>query len=389
MKEAVIVAAARTPIGKCRGVLAGVPAHELGGLALREAVRRSGIDPAGIEDVIFANLMNHEINNMGRMVGLTAGLPYSVPGVTLDRQCGASLNAIAYASILIQAGYGDVYAAGGVESDSRRTYTMDKPTTPYQIMPPKWSDIRVAPEQYGSDNMGQTAENIAELYKITRRDCDEFSAISHQKAAKAWDAGYFDSQIIAVDVPLGKGKFNQVSKDEALRPETTADGLANLSAVFKKDGVVTAGNSSPMSDGAGAVIVMEKQKAKDLGLPILATFKRYTAAGVEPRLMGLGPVAATNKLLKEVGMSLQDIDLIEMNEAFAAQSLACIRDLNINLDKLNVNGGAIALGHPLAGSGAILVTKMLYELERRNLATGLITFCVGGGQGVSMLLERE
>lgn len=389
MREAVIVSAVRTPVGRCRGVLAPVPAHELGAIALREAVRRAGIDPAEIEEVLFSNLMNNEINNMGRMVGLAAGLPVSVPGLTLDRQCGASLNAVAYAAILIEAGYGDVIAAGGVESDSRRTYVMEKPESAYQVMPPQWADIKVCPVEYGTDSMGMTAENLAEKYGITRQECDEFATLSHQKASLASEAGVFDSQIMTVEVPAGKGKSIVVSRDECVRPETTVETLSKLRPVFKKDGVVTAGNSSPMSDGAGAVILMEKSKAKALGLPILARFKRYASAGVEPRYMGIGPVYATRKLLGQVGMSLSDIDLIEMNEAFAAQSIACIRELNMDMAKLNVNGGAIALGHPLAGTGAILVAKMVSELARRDKSTGLITFCCGGGQGVSMLLERE
>ncbi|MGB9858991.1 MAG: thiolase family protein [Moorellaceae bacterium] len=388
MREAVIVSAVRTPVGRCRGVLAPVPAHELGALVVREAVRRAGINPEEIDEVIFANLMNNEINNMARMVLLSAGLPMSVPGITLDRQCAASLNAIAYAAILIQAGYADIIVAGGVESDSRRCYVMEKPVQAYQVAPPQWAVIHTAPGELNV-TMGMSAENVAEKFGITRRECDEFALLSHRKATKAWEAGYFDEQIVPVEVTQEKGKKVVVTRDECVRPDTSMEALSALPPVFKKDGIVTAGNSSPMSDGAGAVVVMEKEKAKALGLEIMAKVKGYAAAGVDPRIMGIGPIAATQKLFRLTGMTMKDIDLIELNEAFASQAIACIRELNIDMEKLNVNGGAIALGHPLAGTGAILTAKMVYELKRRGLQTGLISFCVGGGQGVSVILERE
>jgi acetyl-CoA acyltransferase len=389
MREAVIVAAVRTPVGKCRGALASIPAHVLGGLVVKEAVKRAKIDPAKVDEVIFGNLMNHEANNMARVVALQAGLPNSVPGITLDRQCPASLNAFAYAAILIQGGYGDIIVAGGVESDSRRTYIMEKPSTAYQVMPPRWAEVITTPPEMGNPSMGITAENLAEKYSISRQECDEFAVASHQKAAKAWDGGRFEGQYIPVEVNLGKGKKVMFAKDEPLRADTTVESLSTLRPVFKKDGVVTAGNSSPMTDGAGAVVVMEKELAKSLGLEILATFKGYASAGVDPDIMGIGPVAATKKLFAQTGKTMADIDLIELNEAFAPQSIACVRELGIDPAKLNVNGGAIALGHPLAGTGAILLTKMVYELKRQNLHTGVISFCAGGGQGVSVLIERE
>lgn len=388
MREAVIVSAVRTPVGRCRGALAPVPAHELGALTVREAVKRSNIDPAEVDEVVYSNLMNHEINNMGRMVGLAAGLPIEVPGITVDRQCGASLNAFAYAAILIRAGYADVIVAGGVESDSRRTYTMDKPEAPYQVAPPKWSDVHTAPDEIGNDSMVQTAQNIADRFGITRSECDEFAVRSHALASRAWDEGRFASQVVPVEVKTRKSSVT-VDKDETVRPGTTMEILAKLPSVTGPDGIVTAGNSSPMSDGSGALVVMEKELAKKRGLEILGTFKAYAAAGVDPTIMGTGPIAATRKLMKQTGMTMKDFDLIEMNEAFAAQSIKCIRDLEIDMDKLNVNGGAIALGHPLAGTGSILLTKMVYELKRQNLSTGLITFCCGGGQGVSVVIERE
>ncbi|WP_439295114.1 thiolase family protein [Lonepinella sp. BR2882] len=386
MREAVIVSAVRTPVGRCRGALAPVKAWELGALTVKEAVKRSGVDPNEIDEIIFGNLLNTDCVNMARVVGLAAGLPITVPGITLNRQCASGINAIAYAAALIQAGYGDVMVAGGVESDSTRCYIMDKPTDGYQVRPPSWTIPISAPKEVDVP-MGITAENLAKKYGLTRQECDEFAVKSHRKAAIAWDNGYFNEQIIPVTVKTRKSEI-LFTKDESLRADCNVESLAKLPPAFIKDGIVTAGNSSPMSDGSGAVVVMERKKAKALGLKIWAKVSSFAAVGVDPSIMGIGPVYATQKLLKNVGMSLNDIDLIEMNEAFAAQSIACIKELNMDTSKLNVNGGALALGHPLAGTGGILATKLVYELERQNLGTGLITFCAGGGQGFSALLER-
>ncbi|WP_439236533.1 thiolase family protein [Lonepinella koalarum] len=386
MREAVIVSAVRTPVGRCRGALAPVKAWELGALTVKEAVKRSGIDPNEIDEIIFGNLLNTDCVNMARVVGLAAGLPITVPGITLNRQCASGINAIAYAAALIQAGYGDVMVAGGVESDSTRCYIMDKPTDGYQVRPPSWTIPMSAPKEVDVP-MGITAENLAKKYGLTRQECDEFAVESHRKAAIAWDNGYFNEQIVPVTVKTRKSDMI-FSKDEPLRIDYNLASLAKLPPAFIKDGIVTAGNSSPMSDGSGAVVVMERKKAETLGLKIWAKVSSFAAVGVDPSIMGIGPVYATQKLLKNLGMSLNDIDLIEMNEAFAAQSIACIKELNMDINKLNVNGGALALGHPLAGTGGILATKLVYELERQNLGTGLITFCAGGGQGFSALLER-
>ncbi|TYG34911.1 thiolase family protein [Lonepinella koalarum] len=386
MREAVIVSAVRTPVGRCRGALAPVKAWELGALTVKEAVKRSGIDPNEIDEIIFGNLLNTDCVNMARVVGLAAGLPITVPGITLNRQCASGINAIAYAAALIQAGYGDVMVAGGVESDSTRCYIMDKPTDGYQVRPPSWTIPMSAPKEVDVP-MGITAENLAKKYGLTRQECDEFAVESHRKAAIAWDNGYFNEQIVPVTVKTRKSDMI-FSKDEPLRIDCNLASLAKLPPAFIKDGIVTAGNSSPMSDGSGAVVVMERKKAETLGLKIWAKVSSFAAVGVDPSIMGIGPVYATQKLLKNLGMSLNDIDLIEMNEAFAAQSIACIKELNMDINKLNVNGGALALGHPLAGTGGILATKLVYELERQNLGTGLITFCAGGGQGFSALLER-
>jgi acetyl-CoA C-acetyltransferase len=382
------VGAARTPVGKARGALASVPAHKLGAAALREALNRAGVDGANVDEVIFGNLFANEYCNLARVVTLEAGLPYSIPAFTVDRQCASSLSALVLASALVVSGQAEIVVAGGVESDSRRSYVMEKPTAAYQMTPPQWCNLRTAPIDEDAISMVETAENVAEKYGVSREDCDRFAVESHRRAAAAWDAGRFDSQVIPVEVQAGKGATTLFSRDESIRPDTNMEGLAKLRPVLKTGKVVTAGNSSPMNDGAGALVVMEKEKAKELGLKIWGKFVAGAAAGLDPKYMGYGPVEATRKLLNRTGMNLNDIDLIEMNEAFASQSVACLHALDIDVSKLNVNGGAIALGHPLAGTGAILVTKLLYELERRNAGNGLVTFCTAGGQGVSVLLER-
>lgn len=388
MKEAVIVSAVRTPVGKCRGMLASVPACNLGALVVKEAVRRSRVDPEQIDDVIFANLMNHEINNMGRMVALEAGLPVTVPGITLDRQCAASLNALAYGAIQIMAGFADIVVTGGVESDSRRTWTLEKTETAYSVQPPHFAEIHTSPDSLGNPVMGITAENIAARYGLRRQQLDEFALRSHALASAAWREGRFDEQIVPVPVVDKKGRITQAERDEIVRADCSVEGLAALRPSFTPDGVVTAGNSSPMSDGAGALVLMEKEMARRRGLEILAVFRGYAAAGVDPNYMGLGPIPATEKLLRQCGPGVSDIDLWELNEAFAAQSLACIQEIGMDPERVNPNGGAIALGHPLAGTGAILCTKAVYDMRRRNLNNAVITFCVGGGQGVAVLLTR-
>nr|WP_321981363.1 thiolase family protein [uncultured Cohaesibacter sp.] len=390
MKEAVIVSAVRTPVGRCRGKLASVPAHILGAAAVKEAVKRSGIDPDLVEDCIFGNLMNNEILNMGRMVALEADLPISVPGITLDRQCAASLNALAYGAMQIMAGFADVIVAGGVESDSRRTYTMQKLEQPYSVAPPVIDARWTAPDRVGNVPMGITAENIAKRYDFTRTELDEFAVRSHQLAAAAVEAGRFDEQLVLIPVPQRKADPIIVDKDECVRGDCNLESLGKLRPAFIKDGMVTAGNSSPMSDGAGAMVIMERSMAEAQGLEILSVFRGYAATGVDPNYMGLGPIAATEKLMKQTGLKVDDIDLWELNEAFAAQSLACIKEIGMPLDLVNPNGGALALGHPLAGTGAILTAKTVHEMKRNPaINNAVISFCVGGGQGVSVLLTRD
>lgn len=389
MEEAVIVAAARTPVGRCRGQLAPVPAHILGAAAVKEVVLRAGIDPETIDDVIFANLMNNEINNMGRMVALEAGLPISVPGITLDRQCASSLNALAYGAMQIMSGFATTLVVGGVESDSRRNWVMGKTEVPYSVAPPQWVEIHTAPDRIGNVPMGITAENIAQRYGFKREALDAFAVRSHHLASKAVAAGRFDEQIVPISYKGPKGKHVVVDKDEAVRPDCSLATLSALNPCFIADGIVTPGNSSPMSDGAGALVLMARSLAEEKGLPILGVFKGYAATGVDPNYMGLGPISATEKLLNQTGLSVDDIELWELNEAFASQALACIKDIGMNPDRVNPNGGALALGHPLAGTGAILATKAVYDMRDRKVNNAVITFCVGGGQGVAVLLTRE
>jgi acetyl-CoA C-acetyltransferase len=389
MRDAVIISSVRTPVGRCRGALAPVPAHVLGAAAVREAVRRANIDPERIDDVVFANLMNNEINNMGRMVALEAGLPVSVGGITLDRQCAASLNALAYGAMQIMAGFADVIVAGGVESDSRRTYSLEKCETAYSVMPPRFVDIHTSPDRIGNPAMGITAENIAARWGIGRQEMDEFAVRSHRLAAEAWAAGRFDDEIVPIEVRGPKGAAVVVGRDESVRADCSLEQLAALRPAFKPDGLVTAGNSSPMSDGGGAMVIVDRDTARALGAEPLAVFRGYAVAGVDPNVMGIGPVAAVGKLLAQSGLAVADIDLWELNEAFAAQSIACIRDIGMDIDKVNPNGGAIAIGHPLAGSGAVLVARTVREMRRRDLRRAVVTFCVGGGQGVAVLLERD
>lgn len=389
MRKAAIVSAVRTPVGKLRGTLAPVPAQQLAALAIKEAVARSKVDPAEIDDVIIGNLFANDVANMGRMAATTAGLPIEVPGYTIDRQCSSSLNALINAAVLIESGHADVVVSGGVESDSRRPWVVMKPEGGYEPRFPKTYDLKfdLVPPELGDVPMIITAENLAKRYGISRQACDEFALASQQKGAAAWDAGKFNEQIVPVTVKQRKSETT-LDRDETLRAETTLEGLAKLKPVSLEDGVVTAGNASPMCDGAGANVVMDLELAKARGLEVLATVKDFAVAGVDPNIMGIGPVHSTRKLLKRQGLRLDDIDLIEMNEAFAAQSLACIKELEMDTSKLNVNGGAIALGHPLAGTGAILTAKMVYEMKARSAHLGLITFCCGGGMGVSVLLER-
>ena len=386
-REAVIVSAVRTPVGRCRGALAAVGAPELGALVIAEAVRRAGLQGEEVEEVIFGNLGNNDSANLARVVTLQAGLPFTVPAITIDRQCSSGLNAIAIGALMIEAGEADIVVAGGTESDSNRPHLMEKARVAYQVAPPQWLVRRTAPGALNV-SMGTTAENLGRKYHITREECDAFALESHRKAAAAQAAGRFDEQMIPVTVPGKRGKTTVVDRDECVRPESTMETLGSLPTAFEPDGVCTAGNSSPMSDGAGAVVLMDRETAEKKGLEPLAVFRGFAVTGCDPSSMGIGPVEAIRKVLRKTGLTLEEMDLIELNEAFATQSIACIRELGLDMDKVNVNGGALALGHPLAGTGAILTAKLLYELKRRRARYGLVAFCMAGGQGGAAVFER-
>lgn len=387
-KEAVIVSAVRTAIGRQGGALATVPAHVFGAEVIKEAIRRANVQPEMIEDVIMGNVISGG-GNIARLTALQTGLSLQLPGLTIDRQCGSGINAVTLAAQAIRAGDGDVYIAGGIESMSRAPYLMDKPEKPYSPVPPGFRKSRLSPEEIGNPPMGITAENLAEKYSISREEQDEFALASQQRMAAAMSEGRFDGQIVPITIPVRKGDPIVFKKDEHPRPQTTIEALSKLPPAFLQGGTVTAGSSSGLNDAAAALVIMSREKAQELGVKPMAVIREQAIAGVDPNIMGIGPVPAVRKVLERSGLKLNDMDLIEINEAFAAQVIACDRELNMDMEKVNVNGGAIAHGHPLGATGAILMTKAVYELERRGGRYALITACIGGGQGIAAIIERE
>jgi acetyl-CoA acyltransferase len=390
-RDPVIVAAARTPVGRAkRGSLATVRPDDLAARVIREVLRRApGLDPADVDDVILGCAFpeGEQGMNMARLVALSAGLPVSVPGETINRFCSSGLQSIAHAAFAVQAGQAQVVIAGGTES-----MTM-VPMTGFKFSPMP-SMAAEAPEYFTS--MGLTAENVAEKYGISRPEQDQFALTSHQRAMAAVDSGRFDPELLPVEVEIigapqnGKPQVSHFNfqRDEGPRRDTSLEALARLRPAFKEGGTVTAGNSSQMSDGAAAVIVMSRAKAEALGLKPLVRFLAFAVGGVPPELMGIGPIVAVPKALRYAGLSLGEMGLVELNEAFAAQSLAVIRELGLDMDKTNVNGGAIALGHPLGCTGAKLTTQMIYEMKRRDVQFGLVTMCIGGGMGAAGVFEN-
>ena len=398
MREAVIVEACRTPIGRYSGLLKDVRPDDLGALVIKEVVRRSEIDPSEIEDVIFgcANQSGEDNRNVARMALLLAGLPIEVGGQTVNRLCGSGLQAINSAAQAIQVGAGDVFIAGGVESMTRAPFVMAKPTSEYPrgdltaydtTLGWRFVNPRMV-EMYDAHSMGETAENVAEGHGISRQDQDAFALESQRRAAAAIRQGRFKDEIVPVSVPRRRGEPVLVDTDEHPRPETTLEKLSELKPAFRKEGTVTAGNSSGVNDGAAATLVMEREKAEVLGYNPMARIVASAVAGVAPSCMGIGPVPATRKVLAWAGMDVGDLDLVELNEAFAAQSIACIRDLGLDEEIVNVDGGAIALGHPLGCSGARIMTTLLHEMRRRDVEIGLATMCIGVGQGIATVVER-
>lgn len=382
MNEAVIVSAVRTPIARRGASLKDLPPHYYGTKVLEEAVSRAGINGNEIDDIIYGNCLAGG-GNIARYCGLQSKLSIDIPGMTIDRQCGSGINAVALAAQGIMAGTGSIYVAGGAESMSLTPQLIGAVNG--QV---KFVERPLSPKEIGNPPMGITAENLAEKYQISRQEQDEYALMSQKRMANAQKNGYFDEQIVPILVPQRKGEPIRFERDEHPRPDTTLEALAKLPPAFKKDGTVTAGNTSGVNDAASALVIMSREEAKKRGLESLGTVKNYSVAGCDPNIMGIGPVPAVQKLLEKEGLTLEDIDLIELNEAFAAQVLACDRELKLDMEKVNVNGGAIAHGHPIAATGAILVTKLVYEMKRRNVKRGIVTACIGGGQGIALLVER-
>jgi len=398
VREAWIVAALRTPFGRYGGALAAVRPDDLAAAVIRGLVQRTGIDGALVEDVILgcANQAGEDNRNVARMAALLAGLPAEVAGLTVNRLCGSGLQAVSSAAHAIGMGEGDVFIAGGVESMSRAPYVMLKAEAAFERGTHDLVDTTlgwrfvnpVLAAMHRPYSMGETGENVAERLGVSRQEQDEFALRSQRNTARAIEAGWYDEQLVSISIPQRRGDPIVVGSDEHPRPEATAEGLARLKPAFREGGTVTAGNSSGINDGASAVLVVESDRARALGLQPMARVVATAVAGVDPALMGLGPIPATRKVLERADLNVADLDLIELNEAFASQSIACIRELGFDPQKVNIDGGAIALGHPLGASGGRLVTTLVHSLRRTGGRYGLATMCIGVGQGIAMVVER-
>jgi 3-oxoadipyl-CoA thiolase len=399
MDTAVIVDAVRTPIGRYGGALKDVRPDDLAALAIKALLTRTGIEPSYIEDVILgcANQAGEDNRNVARMALLLAGLPVCCGGLTVNRLCGSGLDAVNRCAHAVQVGAGDIFIGGGVESMTRAPFAMAKPEASFPRGEMKLWDTTLGwrfnnpqlDSLYYPFSMGETAENVAERYSISRQDQDLFALESQRRAGRARESGLFAHEIVPVEVPgPRRGETMLVEHDEHPRPDTTLERLAALKPAFRQGGTVTAGNSSGINDGAAALLVIGERRARELGLLPLARIVATAVAGVDPACMGVGPIPATRKALERAGLGVGDLDIVELNEAFAAQSLACIRELGLDPERVNPNGGAIALGHPLGCSGARLMTSMVHEMARQGYRYGLATMCIGVGQGIATIVER-
>ncbi|CAK7061127.1 MULTISPECIES: acetyl-CoA C-acetyltransferase [Fusobacterium] len=391
-KKIVLAGACRTAIGSMGGALSGVSAPDLGAIVIKEALNRAGVPAEKVDHVYMGCVIQAGLGqNVARQSSLKAGIPVETPAVTINVVCGSGLNAVNMAAAMIQAGEADIVVAGGTENMSAAPYLLNKGRFGYRLGNAEIIDSMVNDALWDAFNhyhMGITAENICDQWGLTREQLDEFAAASQQKAVKAQEEGKFDDEIVPVVIKGKKGDI-VVSKDEGPRAGTTAEGIARLKPAFKKDGMVTAANASSINDGAAAIVVMSEEKAKELGVTPMATWVAGALGGVDPKIMGIGPVASTKKVLAKTGMTINDFDLIEANEAFAAQSLAVGHDLGFDTTKLNVNGGAIALGHPVGASGCRILVTLLHEMAKRDAKTGLATLCIGGGMGCSTIVKRD
>ena len=391
MREVVIVSAVRTAIGNFNGTLAGVSAAELGGIVIKEAVKRAGLKLEQVEEVIMGSVLQAGLGqNIARQAAVKAGIPYEVPSYAINKVCGSGLKVVGLAANAIMCGDADIIVAGGTENMSQAPYLLDKARWGYRMGDGKIVDSMIKDglwDAYNNYHMGITAENVAEKYGISRETQDAMSLASQQKTAAAQASGAFDDEIVPVVIPGKKGDI-VFAKDEFPKNSVTAEALAGLKPAFKKDGTVTAGNASGINDGAAAVVLMSADKAKELGIKPIAKFVSFASGGVDPAIMGVGPVPACTKALSKAGMTIDKIDLIEGNEAFAAQFTAVGNELKIPLDKLNVNGGAISLGHPIGASGCRILVTLLHAMQKRDAKVGLATLCIGGGQGVACIVEK-
>jgi len=391
MNDAFIVSAARLPIGRFGGALREVSDWDLGTIAIAEALKRGGLRGDEIDEVIMAHgFRTGDLPaNSSRAVALRAGIPIEIPQFTINKACGGSLRAVSLAAQMIKSGECDVIVAGGMESMSRAAYILPKVRWGSRLGHARLIDQLILLDPISGYSLGETGENVAELYKISREDQDRFAFSSQQKAKHAIKSNKFKEEIVGVQVSQTSGSPVIFDTDEHPRFGTTLEELSKLKPAFKQNGTITAGNASGLNDGASAVVVMSREKVKALGIRPLVSIRSYASVGVKPEIMGIGPIPATKKVLEKSGLALKDIDLIELNEAFAAQSLAVIRELSFDLEKVNVNGGAIALGHPISATGGILLTKIIYEMKRRKSQFGLVTMCIAGGQGIAMIVENE
>lgn len=391
MKNVIIASAVRTPIGKYGGTLKDVPAAELGAIVIKEALTRAGVKPEQVDEVIMGHVLQAgKGQNTARQAMVKAGLPVEVPAFTLNKVCGSGLRAVSLAAQIIKSGDADVVVVGGMENMSSTPYTMDGARWGQRMGDGKLTDTMIKDglwDAFNNYHMGITAENIAEQWNLTREEQDAFALRSQNLAEKAIKEGKFKDEIVPVVIKTRKGEV-VFDTDEFPKFGTTAESLAKLKPAFKKDGTVTAGSASGINDGAAALVIMSEEKAQELGIEPMAKIRSYGSKGVDPTIMGYGPVGATRVALEKSGLTIEDIDLIEANEAFAAQSLAVGKDLNFDMDKVNVNGGAIALGHPIGCSGARILITLLYEMQKRDAKKGLATLCIGGGMGTSVIVER-
>ena len=392
MRNVVIASAVRTPVGSFGGALKPLSGIELGVVAAKEAIKRAGIDPATIDEVILGNVLQTGLGqNPARQVAINAGIPKEVPAMTINKVCGSGLRAVSLAAQLIKAGDAEIVLAGGTESMTNSPYVLPNMRYGARMGDTTAIDVMIKDgltDAFNNYHMGITAENINDQWGQTREQQDQFAVASQNKAEAAQKAGKFDDEIVAVEIKDRKGNVTVIDKDEYIKYGQTMESLGKLKPAFKKDGSVTAGNASGINDGAACLIVMSEDKAKELGIEPLAKIVSYASAGVDPTIMGIGPVPASTKALEKAGLKIEDIDLVEANEAFAAQSCAVVKDLKLDPEKTNVNRGAIAIGHPIGASGARILTTLLYELKRSGKKRGLATLCIGGGQGTTLIVER-